>query len=545
MLTGIFLVVGTGLIGSTLIFSQEGPSSPLLPGVGKISLDSADPATPPPGAPAAAQPPPSTAKADALAFDQVRALAAERALKPYVERKSEMAGYWRDLKPESFQKISFRRDKALWKSPKQPFAMELVHPGAAFPRSLVLAEVVDGKASEIAWSPDWFDYRDLAVPDFTPPPPGPAAIKFLTPLDQPEVSDELAFFDAGSYFRCRAPGLKFGLSARALAINTAQPGGEEFPTFERFWLEPPADGARHLNFQALMDGPSAAGAFRFRLTPGRSTVLEVEAEITCRSEIEMLGMVPFSSMFWFGSITQPKPTDYRSAVHDSDGLFVYQGERNAQWRPLDVSRDVRHAIIPVEKFIGFGLLQRERDYAAYQDIQAGYQSRPGAFVEPVGKWPAGKIHLFEMPTGEEFWDNVVVCWEPAVHPKPGQPYRLAYRIHWLADMSAPGLCKVLGSRRSHIAYRPEEKRADKDFFVIDFSQASNPEDDAKEIVSAVELGDGAKLLEKKLEKNPATGGWRATFHVQIDEKTDSLELGCTLLSAGHPISEKWNYTWKR
>ena len=38
---------------------------------------------------------------------------------------------------------------------------------------------------------------------------------------------------------------------------------------------------------------------------------------------------------------------------------------------------------------GFGLLQRDRDLAHYEDLEANYHLRPSAWVEPVGDWGAG------------------------------------------------------------------------------------------------------------------------------------------------------------
>ena len=60
----------------------------------------------------------------------------------------------------------------------------------------------------------------------------------------------------------------YGLSARGLAIKTADPAGEEFPLFRTFWLERPAKGSDAIVVHALLDSPSAAAAFRFTIRPG-------------------------------------------------------------------------------------------------------------------------------------------------------------------------------------------------------------------------------------------------------------------------------------
>jgi len=67
-----------------------------------------------------------------------------------------------------------------------------------------------------------------------------------------------------SYFRAVGPTGQYGLSARAIAVNTAMPGPEEFPAFTDFWIE--QKGADHLLIHALVDGPSLCGAYAFDIT---------------------------------------------------------------------------------------------------------------------------------------------------------------------------------------------------------------------------------------------------------------------------------------
>jgi periplasmic glucans biosynthesis protein len=506
---------------------QDAPYTPLLPTEG--SPDPMEEALPQTG----------------IRFDKIRSLAAERAAKPFVERRSELAPYWRELKRADYAKIQFRHTARLWRETKSVFQLEMIHPGRSFTDHLMLSQIIDGEPAEIPWSGDYFNYQDLAVPADATTPPGYAGFKVFTPLEQADSSDEWITFDGNSFFRAIAPGLEAGVTARGVAINTAVPEGEEFPAFERIWLHQPKEDAKHLNLYALLDGPSVVGAYRFRFLPGRSTVIEVDAELTLRQETKRFGLAPLSTMFWFGELTHPKPLDYRPEVHNSDGLLVHTGDGNAIWNPLDQSATLRHTSFSADKFHGFGLIQRDRQFHNYQDVTTKFHRRPSAYIEPVGKWPAGTVHLLELPTQEPHWDNVVTFWEPKTQPKPGQPIRLGYRIHWLGDMGVPGLAKVIGTRRSQTNFKPEEKRPYQAEFVVDFAQLSNPEDDQREVVLAVEATAGGLLLEKNLLRNPETGGWRATFRVQLEPNTESIEVGCRLLANGRIVSERWNYTWKR
>jgi glucan biosynthesis protein len=47
-------------------------------------------------------------------------------------------------------------------------------------------------------------------------------------------------------------------------------------------------------------------------------------------------------------------------------------------------------------------------------------------VEPLGDWGAGAVMLLEIPTRDEYADNIVAFWRPAAPLLPGQraPLRL-------------------------------------------------------------------------------------------------------------------------
>ena len=74
----------------------------------------------------------------------------------------------------------------------------------------------------------------------------------------------------------------FGLSARGLAIDTAESWGEEFPWFREFWLVTPAPNAKELTIYALLDSPRVTGAYRFAVEPGEQTRVDVECRLFLR-----------------------------------------------------------------------------------------------------------------------------------------------------------------------------------------------------------------------------------------------------------------------
>ena len=67
---------------------------------------------------------------------------------------------------------------------------------------------------------------------------------------------------------------------------------------------------------------------------------------------------------------------------------------------------------------GFGLCQRDRAFAAFEDLDARFERRPTAWVEPKGALGPGYVELVEIPAEEQIHDNIVAYWKPA---KPLEP----------------------------------------------------------------------------------------------------------------------------
>jgi glucans biosynthesis protein len=534
------------LLVTSSLPGQGQEASPLL-GNGKVRLDDplAEPTKPKPAGtrvpdPAPAEPEPKVA--GAFSYDQVRALAADLALKPFVKRQAALADYWKNLTTADVAKISFRHDMAFWAGDGFGYALELAHPTSLNPNTMQWAENSGGKTRLLEPEHELFNYHGLQLPGDLAPLPGVAGGKILFPLNTAEALEPIVEFTNHTGFRGRAPGLAFGVTCSAIVLN---PGTEreELPQFQRFWFDRPSAPNKALNFYALLDSPSVSGAYRFKLVPGTSTTLEVESELYFRQEVKVIGLAPMSSRCWFTELTTPKPPDFRPEVHSSDGLLVHMTEGEAIWRPLDGGPPLRHWKVQTERLLGFGLVQRDRQFASYQDLEEDFHLRPTAYIRPVGKWPSGTVHLAEQPATDAHSDNIQTYWEPEKPPQVGQPYRLGYLLHWSGDLGAPGLSKVLGSRRSQEISPLGAARPTVMTYVVDFSQSSSLETDQKQVIAAVGVEGGAKLIDKQMQKNPATGGWRAIFRIQLEPKTEKLDLSCRLLSDGRPISERWNYQW--
>ena len=108
-------------------------------------------------------------------------------------------------------------------------------------------------------------------------------------------------FWARAYFRAVGGDTRqYGLSTRALAVDTALPRPEEFPRFTSFWFERPGQGLGTLTLYALMDSPSVAGAIRFQIAPGGTQVMDIDSALYPRKAIERFGIAPLTSMFFYG-----------------------------------------------------------------------------------------------------------------------------------------------------------------------------------------------------------------------------------------------------
>jgi glucans biosynthesis protein len=209
------------------------------------------------------------------------------------------------------------------------------------------------------------------------------------------------------------------------------------------------------------------------------------------------------------------------------------------WRPLDNPRTLQVNGFQLHNPRGFGLIQRDRDFDHYQDLETRQELRPSIWIVPQGQWGDGRVELVQLPTKKDINDNIVAYWLPATLPPLGEPLSLSYTMYWYGDdRTRPPGGRVVATRReagnSEGAYR----------FVVDFAgPALNalPAGAPVRGVVTVAGGDAAgELLDQHVIKNPVTGGWRLSF--QVKPKTDKpLELRAFLDKDGNGLTETWTY----
>jgi glucans biosynthesis protein len=320
-------------------------------------------------------------RARAFSFPGLIDEARTRASRPFAARPSLPEGV-EAIDFDAMGKIVFRPAAALWAGSATADPIEFFHLGR-YARTPVAINVVEGgHARAILYSDDLFD-----LPEDSPARRLPRGLGFagLRVMKRGGGGDWLAYLGA-SYFRSAEPFDQYGLSARGLAIDTAVAKPEEFPAFTDLWLGHDGDGS--LVVHALLQGPSVVGAYRVTHRHTQAgLVQEVECQLFFRASVERLGVAPLTSMFWYGQTDRGAAVDWRPQIHDSDGLSMWTGAGERIWRPLtDPPRILANTFLDVDPR-GFGLMQRDRAFADYQDDGAFYDRRLGGGFGGAGGDP--------------------------------------------------------------------------------------------------------------------------------------------------------------
>jgi periplasmic glucans biosynthesis protein len=531
--------------------APQGPAPQGSPPQAPASQAAPAPAPQPPAAKAPPQKPErATAKAvppaqpAAFSFANVRELARTRAAHDYRPMDQSLPAALANLSYDQFRDIRYRPASALWRG-QALFEVQFFHRGYRVRQRVNIFEVGPTGVNPVEYSSRLFTYGRLVKPPKAPANLGFAGFRVHYPLQTPAYKDELLVFLGASYFRVLARNQHYGASARGLAIDTALQSGEEFPTFTDFWLVRPKPADRTLSIYALLDSRSVAGAYQFVIRPGAVTQVEVHCELYPRRAIAKLGVAALTSMFFFGEEDGGRHfDDYRPQVHDSDGLMAETGNGQWLWRPLANPRELR-----VNRFMdvnprGFGLVQRERDFIHYQDVEAQYQSRPSYWVQPLGNWGKGGVELVEIPSDEEIHDNIVAYWVPQQPVTAGKPLAFDYLLSaFSTEPRWPPGGRVIATRTGSPAvgdnkghYGPGARR-----ILVDFAGGELDGLEAAQPLKAEMFADNSQIESLTVQRIP-TGAWRAAF-VATPKAKKPVELHCYLTLYGEVLTETWVYQW--
>jgi glucans biosynthesis protein len=478
--------------------------------------------------------------AHGFGFDDVTKRAEKLAASAYQKPNTALPKALKALNYDDYRDIRPRPERAVWRDMKLPFELMFFHRGYLYEDAVAIHELTPEGERDIQFDPDAFDYSKLKIDPQDLRNLGFAGFRVHFPVNTPAHKDEVLTFLGASYFRGLGRGQRFGLSARGLAIDTAENSGEEFPRFVEFWIERPQVRAKELIIYALLDSPRAAGAYRFILKPGVTTVLDVDARLFLRRNAAKLGLAPLTSMFFFGANQRAPQEDFRPRVHDSDGLSILTAANEWIWRPLVNPKRLLVTSFALTNPRGFGLMQRARSFGDYADLESRYELRPSAWVELKGPWGPGRVELVQIPVPNEHNDNIVAYWVPDWQPRPKEVLPYSYRVLWQKDQeSRPPIGWVRETRRGRGGVRGRDASV---MLHVDFEgptltrMPANATADAELSVDA-----NGEVVERYLIRNEATGGWRFVVRLRRVDAAKPVELRAHLKSGTAVLSEIWSY----
>lgn len=356
--------------------------------------------------------------------------------------------------------------------------------------------------------------------------------------------NDWAAFLGASYFRAIGDQYQYGLSARGVAVNVVEQGKtEEFPAFTRFYFEPGKADSDTVIVYALLDGPSLAGAYRFAMTRESGVVMDIEANLFLRRDIDRFGIAPVTSMYWFSGKDKAFQVDWRPEVHDSDGLALWTGANEHIWRPLIDPKGINISYFSDDNPRGFGLVQRERRFDEYLDA-VHYEKRPSLWVEPLEGWGKGTVQLVELHTEEELYDNIVAMWVPSEKARAGSSHRLRYRLYWAASEPFETPLARCVSTRIGRGGEPANRPRGVHKFVVEFRGGALdklPQGAVPEAVLTTSRGSISNVATEPVPDG-VPGHWRTLFDLGgLAEAGSPAEIRLFLRHFGETLSETWLY----
>lgn len=482
-----------------------------------------------------AQEAPAQDPGQSFAAGHVQKLAEDLAARAFAKPTVDLPEPFNALTVEQYRDIRFRHETAAWRGENLDYELQLLAMGWLYDVPVEIWIVDGDKARALKANSANFSIGPAIQKAPEGAPFGFSGFRISGTLNRAGALDEFVSFQGASYFKSMGRGQLFGLAARALAINTARPGGEEFPFFRSFWIEKPTAGQPYIVIHALLDSESLSGAYKFTIRAGASTIIDVEGHLYPRRALQHVGLAPLTSMYLHGPQQRRFGRDYRPAVHNSEGLAVVNGQGERLWRPLANPKMLQTSAFVDKNVKGFGLAQRNRDFLHYEDLEARYERRPTLWIEPVGQWADGYVELIEIPVAEEIHDNIVAYWKPATVFEPGKRFSYAYRMSWGDDLPAVWSGSWVGKTQVGSARTPDTLQ-----FVVDFVGPAVR--DARELPVADLIVSSGATSKLSVQRNPDLQGIRVKFELNT-AGTELIELRLGLKLGDQLISESWLYRW--
>jgi len=472
------------------------------------------------------------AKENVSFFSRLVKKAKELSFTPYLQ-PAPVPGQLSNLSYDQWFGISFKDQRGII-SNESRFVIKPFPLGYLFCQPVFLHLITaNDEEKNYDFEPSLFDFKNVELEKL---PKNLGFSGFRVFYDSKEKGGWVELFSivGASYFRSLGLGQTWGLSARAIAVNTTGSSKEEFPYYREFWIEEPKKEDRSLSFYALLDGESLTGAFHFLFTPGETSKVEIENYIFLRKTVEKLGIAPLTSMFLQGENSPLLYNPLHPEEHDSDGLSIQLDTGQWIWRPLQNPPFFSSFDFPIRgKLLGFGLMQRDRNFDHYKSVLLHYESRPSAWIVPSQGWEeGGHVELVELPTTTETKDNIVSYFVSNTPALSQRQFHYAYTIFWGRDVIAGSeIGRVVSTRYAQLDKTIREYIVD--FFIPGFSEGLDPQ-------PILLVGQGAKLIELRIERNSYVNGFRLSFKIQRQE-AGPIPLKAYLEAKDFPLTETWDY----
>lgn len=490
---------------------------------------------------AAAADPIATGPAQPFSWDMLRGMARDLAARPYAPAPIANEALLDSIDYDKHNQIAYRADKTLWASDPGAAKVRFFHPGRYFKQPVEIFAVENGQAQEVVFSPDLFEMPEDNPARGLGPDTGFAGFRVM----DPEATNDWMAFLGASYWRTAGYSGQFGMSVRGLAMDAGAPTPEEFPRFTKFWLEQAADGG--LIVYALMESPRATGAYRIDTARNPGGIFQdVDANVFLRGDVDRLGIAPLTSMYWFGKPNRHISPDWRPEVHDSDGLEILTGGGERIWRPLNNPPRAMTNAFGAEGLQGFGLSQRERSFAEYEDDGVFYEKRASVWVEPKGDWGKGAVMLVELSTNDEIHDNIVAFWRPETPAAAGTEFMFSYKLNWVETSPEPAVARFTATRMGAggVPGQPRPENVVK--FVVDLEGKGFDGLDRSSGVEALVEASRGELGLTVAYPIATQPGWRVMFDLDIgapdlpqNAADEPIDLRMYVSHEGKALSETW------
>lgn len=471
--------------------------------------------------------------------DIARALAKRAYVAP---RTDDVPDSLRNLSREQYAAIRTAPGARIWEEAGLGFAIEPLHRGFVYTGRVALNLVEDGVVRPVPYDRARFDSGGFVLPELQDP--GFSGFRLLARFGGGGLAD-FARFQGASFYNLLAAGQGWGVTARALTLRPADSRGEEFPQWRAFYIERPGSGGGPIVVHALVDSPSATAAFRMTLHPGDASIADVEGTIFARTTIDHLGLCGMQASFLFGPHDRRGADEARAAAYATGGLQIRNGGDEAIWRPVHNPETLQISSFVDDRPKGFGLMQRARDYAAFQDDVQHWEWRPSLWIEPLGSsgvegvWGAGAVTLLEIPSDSEFNENVLAYWRPKVALPAASETGFSYRQVWCWQApEPPPVASVTGTRSGRGSSGPRR------LFLVDFTGAGlfAGEPDAGAEWQTVLIASLGTITRQTLFPYPERKTVRVAFELDPGGER-ACELRLALKRGDRQVTETWLYRW--